>query len=212
MNINNYARTSSERTMKSNRPSHRRLFTIATTLAALFLPLGCANNTATTNNTTGEPAPTEDANGVVHFTQEQAGVPQSGQSMFLSPEEATQAFRDAVAGGDRRTLVAIFGGEGRQLIFSGDRVQEDNDMRSLAQRMGEYLHVDRKSDTTAVLLIGQENWPFPIPVVKCSQGWFFDTAAGKDELLNRRIGEDELNAISVCQAYVVAQKESARTP
>jgi hypothetical protein len=76
--------------------------------------------------------------------------------------------------------------------------------------MSEYLHVDRPSENVAVLHVGKENWPFPIPLVKSSDGWFFDTVAGRDELLNRRIGEDELNAIAVCRAYVAAQQEYSK--
>ena len=117
--------------------------------------------------------------------------------------------KDAVAAKDRRTLISIFGPDGKQLIFTGDRVEENNDLTAFAQRMSEYLRVDQETPNKAVLYIGRNNWPFPIPVVKGEGGWFFDTVAGKDELLNRVIGENELNAIAVCRAYVVAQKEYA---
>jgi len=113
---------------------------------------------------------------------------------------------------DRRTLVAIFGQEGKQLIFTGDRVQEDNDMQFYADRMAEMLRVDHPDDHTAVIYMGRENYPYPIPIVKAGGQWFFDTVAGKQELLNRRIGENELGAIAVCRAYVQAQKEYASKP
>ncbi len=151
-----------------------------------------------------------DENGVLRFSQEKSGVPQPGQTLFASPEEATGVFKDAVLAKDRRTLVGLFGAEGKQLIFIGDRIEENNDMQAFGERMSEYLHIDRPSDTTAVVHVGKENWPFPIPIVKSPGGWFFDTVAGRDELLDRRIGEDELNAISVCRAYAAAQQEYAR--
>lgn len=114
--------------------------------------------------------------------------------------------------GDRRQLIHIFGSEGRQPVLSGDRVQEANDMQAFADRMSEQLRVKLPSPDKAVLYIGAQNWPFPIPVVKSGNQWFFDTVAGKDELLNRRIGENELCAIAVCRAYVAAQKEYASKP
>lgn len=188
----------------------------ALTAAALLALAGCSNgNSGPQGETTGASAaataPGEaDENSMVRFSQEKSGVPQPGQRVFASPEEAAAVLKDAVEAKDRRTLVAIFGNEGKQLIFSGDRVQENNDLQSFGQHMSEYLQVDHPSPDTAVLRIGKENWPFPIPIVKSADGWFFDTVAGRDELLNRHIGEDELNAIAVCRAYVAAQKEYAR--
>jgi hypothetical protein len=140
----------------------------------------------------------------------QMGVPESGQMMFASPEEAAGKLKDAVDARDRSTLVDIFGDAGRQLIFTGDRVQEENELQDFSNHMNESLRVERAGDNRAILRVGKENWPFPIPLVKSGDQWFFDTVAGKDELLNRQIGEDELNAIAVCRAYVAAQKEYAR--
>ncbi len=186
------------------------LAALTLTFVALLTCAGCSHNSAPQNSDTSTTsAAGEDENDVI-LSNVQSGVPQPGQRTFSSPEEAAGVFKDAVAAKDRRTLVAIFGNEGKQLIFSGDRVQENNDLEAFGQRMREYLHVDRPSDNTAVLHVGKENWPFPIPVVKSNDGWFFDTAAGREELLNRRIGEDELNAIAVCRAYVSAQKEYVR--
>jgi hypothetical protein len=186
--------------MKTRR--HRRYPLVLLGLAGLLVISGCSSG--------GTNPPVEDSDGVIHFSQEKAGVLQPGQRVFRSPEEAAAVLKDAVAAKDRRTLVAIFGNEGKSLIFSGDRVQENNDLQAASDRMNEYLHVDRQSDSTAVLVEGKANWPFPIPITKSAQGWFFDVVAGRDELLNRRIGEDELNAIEVCRAYVAAQKEYAR--
>jgi hypothetical protein len=168
---------------------------------------GCASNPAPIPQPVSATTAPADEDAVLHFTHETPGVPQPGQRVFASPEGAAGVFKDAVLAKDRRTLFALFGDEGRQLVFSGDRVQEDNDLQGFGQRLAEYLHVDRTSDNTAVIRIGQQNWPFPIPLVKSPDGWFFDTVAGRDELLNRHIGEDELNAIAVCRAYVQAQNE-----
>jgi Protein of unknown function (DUF2950) len=190
-------------------------------LAGLVAISGCcaahhANETAAATSTMSDAgattAPTEDENGVIHFSQETPGLLQPGQSVFNSPEEAAAVFKDAVAAKDRRTLISLFGNEGNALIFAGDRVQENNDLQAASDRMSQYLRVERTSDTQAVVHEGKENWPFPIPIVKSDQGWFFDVVAGRDELLNRQIGEDELNAIQVCRAYVAAQKEYASKP
>lgn len=183
---------------------------IATALSALvgLLPAtGCSSGGR--GAATGAAAGGDDSS-VVHFSQEKTGAPQPGQRLFNSPEEAAGVFKDAVAAKDRRTLVALFGNEGKQLVFSGDRVQENNDLEAFARRMNEYLHVDEPSGTRATLHVGKENWPFPIPLVKTGNQWFFDTVAGRDELLNRRIGEDELNAIAVCRAFVAAENEYAK--
>jgi hypothetical protein len=168
--------------------------------------------TAVAANDSSTAAPTEDENGTIHFSKETPGVLQPGQRVFSSPEEAAGVFKDAIAAKDRRTLIALFGNEGKALIFSGDRVQEDNDLQAASDRMSESLHVDHVADDKAIIREGEENWPFPIPIVKSDQGWFFDVVAGRDELLDRQIGEDELNAIAVCRACVDAQKEYAGKP
>lgn len=187
--------------MKWNWNSHHGLSALALVTAAFVLLSGCANK---------QPAVGTDQGADVEFPQAKRGTPQPGQRLFASPEEAAGVLKDAVAAKDRRTLVEIFGQEGKQLIFTGDRVQEDDDMQAFSNHMNEYLSVDQPSANTAILHIGKENWPFPIPLVKSADGWFFDTVAGRDELLDRRIGADELNAIAVCRAYVAAQMEYAR--
>ena len=199
--------------MKAHWHRHPHAAALVLGMAGLLAMSGCSDGTrgnSAASSTSDAKAADVDENAAIKFSQEKTGVPQPGQRLFASPEEAAAAFKEAVAASDRRTLVAIFGNEGKQLIFSGDRVQENNDLRAFAARMTEYLHVGRSSETSAVVCVGKENWPFPIPVVKSGDGWFFDTVAGREELLDRRIGEDELNAIAVCRAYVAAQKEYAR--
>jgi hypothetical protein len=180
----------------------------------LFSVSGCASSSgqATSCNESCSSAcantaskPSDD----VTLTHVTPGSPQADQKVFDTPQNAAATLKDAVTAKDRGTLVSLFGDEGKQLVFSGDRVEEENGLTKFAGHLAEYLRVDEVSPTKAVLYVGHENWPFPIPVVKGSTGWFFDTAAGKEELLNRRIGRNELNAIAVAHAYVAAQKQYA---
>jgi hypothetical protein len=131
------------------------------------------------------------------------------EKTFASAEEAAAALKQAVRERDRSALLEIFGPEGEPLIFSGDQVQDDNRMVSFEQHMAEQLRVDHPTSDKAILYVGAQNWPFPIPVVNNGGQWLFDTAAGKDEILNRRIGSNELSTISVCQAFVRAEMEYA---
>ena len=178
-----------------NRCTLRNPVLTAVAIISLMFLAGCAGN------------PDSDAD--VTLTTANPGVPEPGQRMFATPEEAAGVLKDAMVAKDRRLLIAIFGPEGKQYVLTGDRVEENNDMQAFGQHMTEHLLVDRPSPDKAVLQIGKENWPFPIPVAKNGNQWFFDTAAGKQELLNRRIGENELGAIAVCRAHVAAQKEYA---
>jgi hypothetical protein len=175
---------------------------IALGAAALFFA-GCSNNAPAPDAST--PAAQTPAS-----STDQSAAPQTGQMTFASPEEAGNALKDAIATKNRRQLVSLFGAEGKQLIFSGDRVQEENELSEFGGHLSEHLRVDHPAADKAVLYVGNENWPFPIPLIKSGDQWHFDTDAGKEELLNRRIGENELNAIAVCRAYVAAQKEYAR--
>jgi Protein of unknown function (DUF2950) len=131
------------------------------------------------------------------------------QETFTSAEEAAAALKQAVRERDRAALLQVFGPEGEPVIFSGDKVQDDNKMAALETHMTEQLRVDHSTADKAVLYIGAQNWPFPIPVVNNGGRWSFDTIAGKDEILNRRIGRNELNTIDVCEAFVRAEKEYA---
>jgi hypothetical protein len=103
---------------------------------------------------------------------------------------------------------AIFGPDLKDLL-SGDPKQDSLEFASFARSLGQYALWVRKADDRFVLDIGDQNWPMPIPLVRKGGVWLFDTAAGKEEVLNRRIGEDELNAIGVCRVYVQAQREYA---
>ena len=127
---------------------------------------------------------------------------------FPAPEEAVKALTAAAKAGDRAAVDAIFGPETKELL-SGDAKQDALEFAAFARSLGQYTQLVRKSADRFVLDIGDENWPLPIPLVRQDGKWFFDTAAGKDEIINRRVGEDELTAIGVCRNYVQAQREYA---
>jgi hypothetical protein len=132
------------------------------------------------------------------------------QRTFASPGEAVQALVEAVKAGDMEALASILGPEGRDLISSGDAVADKQDRARFVRSYEESNKLERPTETKAVLVIGQDQWPLPIPVVKEGETWRFDSAAGKEEILSRRIGRNELSAMQVCLAYVDAQREYAR--
>jgi hypothetical protein len=132
----------------------------------------------------------------------------AAQRRFATPEEAVKALAAATKAGDRAEVDAIFGPAVKDLL-SGDAKQDSIEFAAFARSMGRYSQLVRKSDDRYVVNVGPQNWPMPIPLVRKDGTWFFDTAAGKDEIINRRVGEDELMAIGVCRTYVIAQREYA---
>jgi hypothetical protein len=134
------------------------------------------------------------------------------QRTFASPGEAVQALVGAVKAGDMEALASILGPEGRDLISSGDAVADKQGRERFVRSYEESNTLQRPTETKAVLVIGQDQWPLPIPVVKEGETWRFDPAVGKEEILSRRIGRNELSAMQVCLAYVDAQREYARVP
>ncbi|HZL45482.1 MAG TPA: DUF2950 domain-containing protein [Opitutaceae bacterium] len=134
--------------------------------------------------------------------------PAGSPRQFSSPEEAVKALVAATQAGDQPTVYAIFGPEVKELL-SGDPKQDALEFARFARLVGQFSRLVQKADDRFVLNLGDQNWPFPIPLVKKDGAWFFDTAAGKEEIVNRRIGEDELIAIGVCRTYLAAQREYA---
>ncbi len=132
----------------------------------------------------------------------------SSAGVFASPDDASVALRAAVKSGDQYALLAIFGPNSKELISSGDAVQDKNTEDEFAARY-DVMHRWRKMpDGGQILLIGADNFAFPIPLVKNPAGrWIFDTAAGKEEILNRRVGRNELAVIGDCGAVADAQAE-----
>jgi hypothetical protein len=137
--------------------------------------------------------------------------PSSGQSTFASPQEAVTALLKAAADADTATLEKIFGSEGKELVHSGDPVQDKNYLLTFAERAREAnrAETDPENPGRSTLIIGKDNWPFPTPIVKAGDVWFFDSKAGLDEVLTRRIGANELDAIEICHGFVEAQREYA---
>ena len=132
----------------------------------------------------------------------------AGEQRFASPDAAVSALKSAADAKDTNAIRAIFGPEGHELV-SPDVVQASENFNLFVKRIGEKTRLGPESDSKNLLEIGNEGWPFPIPLVKEDGQWCFDVAAGREEILNRRIGMDEIGAINVCHAYVNAQREYA---
>lgn len=130
----------------------------------------------------------------------------SSQSHFASPEDALKALVEAAKTKDKAAFNPLFGASAADL-WSIDPVQASNEFDDFVKHVAEKSSVVKESDEKAIIQIGKENWPFPVPLIKKNGEWSFDTPAGKEEVLNRRIGENELTAILVCRTYVKAQRE-----
>jgi hypothetical protein len=127
---------------------------------------------------------------------------------LLPPTTRVNALVAAAKSGDQNALLAIFGSDSKQIIYSGDAVQDKNAADAFVAGYGVMHRWRNMADGSQTLLVGADNFPFPIPLKKNGDGkWFFDTAAGKDEVLNRRIGRNELAIIEVCGAVADAQAE-----
>jgi hypothetical protein len=131
------------------------------------------------------------------------------QKTFASPEEAVNAFITALKTNNEKALIAIFGPDAKALTSSGDPARDKQ------RREAFIANYDRKNRLVSeglgmVLNVGERDWPFPIPLVKAADRWVFDTRAGKEEILNRRIGENELSTVQTLLAIVDAQREYAR--
>jgi hypothetical protein len=129
---------------------------------------------------------------------------------FSSPGEAANAVFQAVQKEDEQTLEAIFGA-GKEVTSSNDEVEDKLDHERFAQKYQEMHRLVREPDGSTVLYIGAENWPFPIPLVSKNGAWFFDSGTGSQEILLRRIGENEITAIQVCNAAAMAKKQGQTT-
>ncbi|HEX4773294.1 MAG TPA: DUF2950 domain-containing protein [Bryobacteraceae bacterium] len=128
--------------------------------------------------------------------------------VFSSPEEAGDALQLAAKSDDQNALLAIFGPDSRQIIFSGDPVQDKSGINAFVTAYGVMHRWRQMADGGQILIIGADNFPLPIPLKKNANGqWFFDTIAGKHEILARRVGRNELAIIDVCRAVADAQKE-----
>ncbi len=137
--------------------------------------------------------------------------PALAQKAFTTPEQASEALIAAAEKFDVPALKEILGPDGVDLVVTQDTVQDKTQAQNFAAKAREklVLEKDPKKSTRVTLTVGSEDWPLPIPLVKSSKGWRFDTKAGHQEVLYRRIGQNELDAIEVCRGYVEAQDDYA---
>jgi Protein of unknown function (DUF2950) len=132
---------------------------------------------------------------------------QPGQKTFSSPEDAGHALLAAAQNNDEKAMLDILGRDGKQIVSSGDDAEDAESRANFVRKYQEMHRLLKEPDGSTVLYIGAENWPTPIPLVSKGSAWYFDTEAGKQEILYRRIGRNEMSAIRVCQELVAAQKE-----
>jgi hypothetical protein len=132
---------------------------------------------------------------------------EKGQKTFSSPEEASQAFVAAAQNNDEKTMLGILGPDAQDIVSSGDPTQDAENHTNFARKYQEMHRFVKEPDGSVMLYIGAENWPAPIPLRMKGNAWFFDTEAGKMEILFRRIGRNEYSAIRICQELVAAQTE-----
>ncbi|HTW93953.1 MAG TPA: DUF2950 domain-containing protein [Tepidisphaeraceae bacterium] len=185
--------------------SHRGQTRIRSFIAALLaggcviLLNGC--NCACTNAAAASQPSTQAA------VPQDTGEPAAGQPVFNTDEEAASVLVDAAKACNHEEVHRLLGPDWKNLV-SGDPVEDANAFKEFADRASEHMQLEQTNDSTAILHVGNDDWAFPIPIVKDSEGqWFLDTPAGEQEILCRRIGRNELEAIGVCHAYVQAQRE-----
>jgi Protein of unknown function (DUF2950) len=129
------------------------------------------------------------------------------QKTFSSPEEASNALVAAAQSNNENVMLEILGSEAKQIVSSGDDAEDAQSRANFVQKYQEMHRIVKEPDGTSTLYIGAENWPTPIPLVNDGKSWYFDSAAGKKEILVRRVGRNEISTIRVCQEFVAAEKE-----
>ncbi len=135
----------------------------------------------------------------------------AAQKTFTSPEEAVNGLMTAVKANDIKEMLAILGPEGKEIISTGDDVADKSARMRFALLFDEFNGLEKESDARATLIVGDDEWPLPIPIVKRGETWLFDTKEGKEEVLNRMIGRNELDVIEACYGYEDAQRDYAGT-
>jgi len=131
------------------------------------------------------------------------------QATFPTPEAAVEALAKALRGNNWMDTYTLFGPGSGPLISSGDKVADEQRRANFIRLYDEKNRLERSGDAKVILHVGNDDWPFPIPLVKSGKNWRFDTKQGKEEMLNRRIGRNELDTIQTCLAIVDAQREYA---
>src|SRR5436190_9278332 len=144
------------------------------------------------------------------FSAEEKGA--LTQRAFERPEAAADAFVAALKTGENAPLIEIFGTKHKDLVGTVDAARDKELRGRVAKMAADRRHFTTNDDGSVTMVVGYEAWPFPIPLVKTDAGWQFNTDAGIEELLKRRIGENELTAIAALRAYVNAQRQYAAEP
>ena len=144
-------------------------------------------------------------------SSESAVAPPLHGKTFDTPQQAASALIAAAGTFDETSLVEIFGPDGQDVVFTGELPQDRQRAIDFAAEAHEKtsVSVDSKSGNRAFVLVGNEEWPFPVPMVKSANKWYFDSKAGKQELMYRRIGANEISAINICEGFVEAQYDFA---
>jgi Protein of unknown function (DUF2950) len=137
---------------------------------------------------------------------------QQGQRTFTSAEDASREFFAAMQTQEDQTPLSILGPDGKDILSSGDSVEDADARVGFVVKYQEMHRFVAEPDGTVTLVVGAENWPFPIPLVNRHGSWYFDTAAGKDEIVFRRIGKNELAAMDACRDLVEAQQQYFARP
>lgn len=146
--------------------------------------------------------------GVALFVED-ACAARAKQKGFSSPEEAVTTLVSALKKNEVKEVIALFGPGGRALVLSGDRVADLRGREWFVKAFEEKNGFVKEGENRVVLQVGRDDWPLPVPLVKRGDKWFFDAGSGREEILNRRIGRNELNAIQVILAMVDAEREYA---
>jgi hypothetical protein len=137
--------------------------------------------------------------------------PEPGQATFASPDQACQALVDALRANNEDRIKSILGPSADQIVSSGDEVADEQNRQKFLDLYDAKHELRTADDGSTIVNVGTDAWPMPIPIAKDDQGtWYFDTPAGLDEILNRRIGKNELSAIQVCLAVVDAERDYVR--
>jgi hypothetical protein len=131
------------------------------------------------------------------------------EQRFSSPKAAVEALLAACRNGDEARLLAIFGEQAKPIVSTGDAASDRERCQKFVDAAEQMTRLDPKGAHSAQLVVGSDDWPFPIPLVRDGDGWRFDTAEGLREIRRRRVGADELEAIKACRTYVLAQQEHA---
>jgi hypothetical protein len=131
------------------------------------------------------------------------------QKTFKSPDAAVKALMDATRADDVKALVALFGPASDDLISSGDDVDDARGRAMFVRAYDEAHRLEKAGDKKRILYVGKDDWPMPVPIVKTGKRWHFQTKEGREEILSRRVGKNEIGAIQTCLAIVDAQKEYA---